>query len=293
MPTGQLAALATALSWSFTSLFFAEAARRIGPLRVNLTRLPLALLFLSLTLLATRRPLGALDASNAAYLAVSGIVGLVVGDLALFAAMQRLGVRLAMLVMALAPVAATLAGIVLLREVPGVVAVAGMVVTLAGVSWVVSEPRGEESRPHDLVRGLGLAAVGAACQGIGLVLAKLGMGSTVAALPATWVRMASATVVIWALTALTGSAAGLGIRAALRSAWPFVLGGAFFGPFLGVWLSLVAARAANVGVAATIMATTPVLVIPLVMVSERYRPSLRALAGTAVTIAGVAMLFAR
>jgi drug/metabolite transporter (DMT)-like permease len=44
-------------------------------------------------------------------------------------------------------------------------------------------------------------------------------------------------------------------------------------------------------VAATIMATTPVLVIPILMVAERYRPTARALLGTAVTVAGVALLF--
>ena len=293
MPIGQLAALATAISWSFTSLFFTEAALRIGALRVNLLRLPLALAFLSLALSTRSHPLEGLEGRSVSYLALSGVVGLVIGDLALFAALRRLGVRLAMLVMALAPVFATLMGLALLHEAPGVDAIVGMVVTLAGVSWVVSEPRSDESRPHDLARGLGFATVGAACQGIGLVLAKVGMGSAVAALPATWVRMSAATLVIWALTAATGNAMGLGIRGAIHSAWPFVLGGAFFGPFLGVWLSLIAARAGNVGVAATIMATTPVLVIPLVMVTERYRPSFRAVVGTVVTLAGVAMLFLR
>jgi drug/metabolite transporter (DMT)-like permease len=71
-----------------------------------------------------------------------------------------------------------------------------------------------------------------------------------------------------------------------------IIGGAFFGPFLGVWLSLVAVRLTDVGIAATIMATTPVLVIPILMVLEHYRPTARALVGTAVTVAGVALLFA-
>jgi len=291
MPTGQLAALATAISWSATSLFFGEAARRIGALRTNLLRLPIALFFLTMTLVATTRPLGDIDARAGTYLAASGIVGLVIGDLALFAAMRRLGVRLAMLVMALAPAFAALTGVVLLGEIPGALALLGMVITLGGVAWVVSEPRGEEARPVDLSRGVALAVVGAACQGTGLVLAKLGMGRTIEALPATWVRMSAATVVIWLLITVTGRATGLEIAGSLRRAWPFLLAGAFFGPFVGVWLSLVAARSGNVGVAATIMATTPVLVIPLVMAFEHYRPSTRALLGTAVTIAGVALLF--
>jgi drug/metabolite transporter (DMT)-like permease len=291
MPTGQLAALATAISWSATGVFFAEAARRIGALRTNLLRLPLALAFLSVVLAADLGLFAPLDRRSVGYLAVSGIVGLVIGDLALFAAMRRIGARLALLVMALAPVFAALAGILMLGEVPGVVAVVGMVITLGGVGWVVSERRGEEASPQDSLRGVAFGIVGAACQGIGLVLAKLGMGTTVQALPATWVRMGTATAVIWLLTTVAGQSAGLELAGAVRRAWLFVLGGAVFGPFLGVWLSLIAARSTNVGVAATIMATTPVLVIPIVMFTERYRPTLRALAGTAVTLGGIALLF--
>ena len=65
------------------------------------------------------------------------------------------------------------------------------------------------------------------------------------------------------------------------------------GPFLGASLSLVAAQHTEVGVAATLMATTPIIVIPLVMVTERYRPSWRALAGTILAFVGIALLFAR
>jgi drug/metabolite transporter (DMT)-like permease len=291
MPTGELAALATALSWAFTGLFFAEAARRLGALRTNLLRLPLALVLLTLAMLAGGPELAALDGRRIAYLAASGVVGLVIGDLALFEALRRIGPRLALLVMALAPVFAAGAGLVLLHERPGPMALAGITVTLAGVAWVVGERRpGVETR-HD-ARGVAMALVGAACQGIGLVLAKVGMAGEVPALTGTWVRMAAATALIWALTAASGRGRGLEVAAAVRTAWPYVLGGAVFGPFLGVWMSLVAARLTDVGIAATLMATTPVLVIPLLMVSERYRPTARALTGTAVTVAGVALLFA-
>jgi len=124
------------------------------------------------------------------------------------------------------------------------------------------------------------------------VLAKVGMAGEVPPLAATWVRMGTATAVIWALTALTGRTRGLGVADATRRAWLPIIGGAVFGPFVGVWLSLVAARFTDVAIAATIMATTPVLVIPILMAFEQYRPTVRALVGTAVTVAGVALLFA-
>jgi len=293
MLSGELAALGTATCWSFTGLFFAEAARRVGALRVNLMRLPVALALLSLALAAAGGSLSALDGRRVAWLAASGVVGLVIGDLALFEAMRRIGPRLALLVMSTAPIWASLAGLLALGERPGRLALLGIAVTLAGVTWVVGERRAGESYGAHETMGVALAAVGAACQGLGLVLAKIGMAGEVPALAATWVRMGTATGAIWLLTALAGRARHVSPVEAARAAGLPILGGAFFGPFLGVWLSLVAARLTEVGVAATIMATTPVLVIPILAVSEGYRPTARALVGTAVTVAGVALLFAR
>ncbi len=280
------------MCWSATGLFFAEAARRIGALRVNLMRLPLALALLSLALVATGTPFAQIDTTRAAYLAASGVVGLVIGDLALFEAMRRIGPRLSFLIMSLAPISASLAGLLLLGERPGRLGLLGIAVTLGGVVWVVGEPhQGERRGSHEAI-GVALAVVGAVCQGVGLVLAKVGMAGEVPALAATWVRMGTATAVIWVLTALAGRVRGLGVADATQRAWFPIVGGAFFGPFLGVWLSLVAARLTDVGIAATIMATTPVLVIPILMVLEQYRPTTRALVGTIVTVAGVALLFA-
>jgi len=293
MLKGEIAAVATALCWAFTGIFFAEAARRIGALRVNLLRLPIALVLLSGALLATGTTFATLDARRVGLLAASGIVGLTIGDLALFAALVRIGPRLAALLMALAPVFATLAGAVGLRELPGPLGLAGMAVTLAGVGWVVLERRDGQAHPFEHRGAIALGVIAAACQGIGLVLAKAGMAGEVPPLAATWVRMGVATAAMWLLALAAGRTAGLAIvDGARRGAMP-VLGGAVSGPFVGVWLSLIAARYTDVGVAATLMATTPVLIIPLVMFTEGYRPSLRAVLGALVAIAGVALLFSR
>jgi len=290
---GQLAALGTAACWAVTSIVFAESARRIGSLRTNLLRLPVALVLLSLALVAGAGTFAGLDSTRLGWLAASAVVGLVAGDLAFFAALERLGPRLAALMMSLAPPFAALAGALLLGEIPGPVGAAGMVLTLAGVAWVVSERHSREETPRHRFEGVAIAVFSAACQGLGLVLSKLGMGGEVAPLAATWVRIAVATAAIWALAAVARRTTGLGLRTAVRSGWPFVVAGAFFGPFVGVWLSLAAVRLTDVGVAATLMSTTPLLLIPVVALTEGYRPTLRAVAGTVLAIAGVALLFSR
>ena len=88
-------------------------------------------------------------------------------------------------------------------------------------------------------------------------------------------------------------AAGRGVGRALRDrrALGFAAVGAFFGPFLGVSLSLYAVRHTVAGVAASIMALQPVLVIPLVVLLHRERVGVGGVAGALVAVAGVALLF--
>jgi drug/metabolite transporter (DMT)-like permease len=293
MVLGQLAALGTAACWAVTSIVFAESARLIGSLRTNLLRLPVALVFLSIALVAGAGTFAHLDRTRLGWLTASAVIGLVAGDLAFFAALERLGPRLAALLMSLAPAFATLAGALLLGELPGLVAGAGMVLTLGGVAWVVSEPHGRQVVAGRRLGGVAIAVFSAACQGLGLVLSKLGMAGEVAPLAATWVRIAVASAAIWALAAVVRRVDIPDLRAAVRRGWPFVVAGAFFGPFAGVWLSLAAVRLTDVGVAATLMSTTPLLLIPIVAVTEGYRPTLRAVTGTILAIAGVALLFSR
>ncbi len=69
--------------------------------------------------------------------------------------------------------------------------------------------------------------------------------------------------------------------------------GAVVGPFLGIWLSLVAVQNTRLGIASTLMALPPVLLIPLEFAAFRQRVSRRGIAGTVVALGGVALLFWR
>ncbi len=70
-----------------------------------------------------------------------------------------------------------------------------------------------------------------------------------------------------------------------------ILGGAFSGPFLGVSFSLLAVQRAEVGVASTLMALPPVILLPIGYYVFKERFGWQAVAGTLVAIAGVAILF--
>ena len=76
-----------------------------------------------------------------------------------------------------------------------------------------------------------------------------------------------------------------------REGWLFTVSGAVVGPFLGVWMSLVAADHAPVGVAQTLCSLAPVLILPFLVWIHKERVSPRAAVGALIAVCGVAILF--
>ncbi|MGD9099795.1 MAG: DMT family transporter [Anaerolineae bacterium] len=296
---GEIAALGTALSWSFTSIQFTLAGRRVGSQAVNRTRLVLALLYLSLAHLLLEGELWPIhaEAFRWAWLGVSGVVGLVLGDACLFQSFVLIGPRRAMLLMTLAPVIGALLAWVWLGETLQPVEIGAVALTIGGVAWVVSErqaapaqeaPAGDR-RQYTL--GVLLGIGGATGQALGLVLSKKGLSDDFSSLSATLIRMLVAVVAIW-LFALVQRQAGetLGALRDKKALW-FTAGGAFTGPFVGVWLSMVAVQHAHVGIASALMASSPIALIPLSywIFDERISP--RSVGGTIVALVGVTIIF--
>lgn len=274
---------------------FAEAGRRAGAFAVNQFRITLALVFLAVLLTVTGRltTLSHLPLSGVGWLAVSGLIGLAIGDLAYFASMVRVGPRLSSAFGALSPPVTALIAFPLLGERLSFLAFAGMALTLFGVVWLIFErPAAPVPRGHR-IQGALLGVLGAACQAVGFVLAKQGMQDTIEPLTANAVRMAAATVGIWAVALFTSQ---LHLPARIfrdRTARLCALGATIVGPVLGVWLSLVAARLTKTGIAATLMSTTPILILPLVMIVHKEKVTARAAFGAVLAVAGVAMIFLR
>ena len=291
---GQLAALGTATCWAFSALAFDAAARRVGVLTLNLIRLVIAFGFLTLAAWAMRGLPLPTDATPYAWgwLAVSGLVGFVFGDLCLFRAYVLIGPRLGMLVMSLAPPLTAVIGWLILGETLSGRDLVGMTLTVCGIGWAVLEraPASAVSAARPSLAGLGLAFCGALGQAAGLVLSKLGMGSY-DAVAATQVRVLAAAVGYALLFLPLGWWPRVAESLRDRKALGLSTVGAFFGPFIGVSLSLYAVRNTQAGVAASIMAVSPILIIPLVVLLRRERVGIGGIFGAVVAVLGVALLF--
>lgn len=297
MIAGELAALGTAVLWSATAVFFTFAVRQVGSVIVNRARLAIALLLL---LISHSLALGQLLPWQAAadrwlWLGLSGVVGLVLGDSFLFQSYLWIGPRLGMLMMSLAPILAALLAFGFLGESLTAWQWAGIGIAVSGIGAVVMDrrrPRGGTERSRSYTRGI-LFGVGAASgQALGLVLAKQGLGGGFPALSGNVIRMSAAATFLWLLTLASGQGpATLRRLRATRESWLPILGGAATGPFLGVWLSLIAIQLTQVGIASTLMALSPVLLLPVGRVLFGEQIGLRAVVGTGIALSGVGLLF--
>jgi len=291
---GELAALATACCWTVSALAFQNAGRRVGSLPVNLIRLVMAVFLLGAFTWATRGMPLPMDAPPHVWvwLGLSGLVGFTIGDLCLFRAFVLVGARISMLLMTLVPLFTTIFGFLVMHEVLTPMELAGMALTITGVSSVVLERRRDASGRIERLplAGVLLGLGGAIGQALGLVLAKYGMGSY-NAFASTQIRVLVGIVGFAIVFTATGRWPRVRTALSDRKAMTSTGIGAFFGPFIGVSLSLLAVQYTEAGVAATLMALVPVLIIPVSVIFYREHVAWPAAVGAAVAVCGSALLF--
>jgi drug/metabolite transporter (DMT)-like permease len=295
MLLGALAALTTAVCWSFTAIFFSFSGRIVGSDVVNRSRLVLALLLISLTHLLLQGSLFPLSAEpyRWGWLALSSVLGLVLGDSFLFRAYVLVGPRLSMLMMSSVPIISMLLAWLFLGETVSWVEFGGIMLTVAGIGWVVTERGRGGSVVEQKQYGLGLffGFLGAVGQSSNLVAAKFGLAGDFPTISATAIRILVAALILWLLAGLRGQVRYTFKQLRHRQAFPAIVGGTITGPFLGIWFSLVAVQLTRVGIASTLMALPPVILIPLGYAIYRERVSPRAIVGTLVAFAGIALIF--
>lgn len=291
---GELAALVTAGFWTITALAFERASLRIGSLSVNIIRLVMGFVFLSVFTFFYRDHWLPVDATGSQWfwLLASGLIGFVLGDLFLFKSFTIIGSRFSMLIMTLVPPITAFLGWILLGEKLSPMNFLGMFLTITGITMAIFS-RGLGQRKLSLKlspKGVLYAFGGAVGQSAGLVLSKLGMGNY-DPFAATQIRI------------IAGIMGFILLITYLRR-WPKVyqsfknrLGiastslGAFFGPFLGVSFSLVAIQYTATGIASTIMSIVPVLIIPPAVLIYKQRVALIEVLGAIISVTGVALFF--
>jgi len=298
--TGEIAAVATAMCWAFTSQFFSLSGRRISSPTVNKMRILFALFILSgihFVLYGNFFPteITWYQFSN---LALSGFIGFVIGDAVLFEAFVLIGARISMLIMSLVPIIGAVIAFFVFDERLTYLKVFGIAVTLVGILWVLlaRDTNGVNSNRKKYILGILLALGGAICQAVGMIFAKEGMFADgaanldVAPISGTLIRAIIGVAGLWFYVLIRGRVFSEFRKLKDLKASFYLALGTFFGPVLGVTLSLAAVKYAHVAVAATLMVLAPVFLIPIVYFIYKEKISWSAIFGTIVAVGGAAIL---
>ena len=295
--TGEFAALGTAVCWASASNLFAAAAGSMGPRILNRLRLTVAWGLLTISLWVVHHAWWPTWASWPAVvaLALSGMTGFIFGDSFAFRAIVILGPGRASLLASTAPLFTTALAWPILHQRPGPLALLGMLLTLSGTALVftASSRRRPGQSEGRMARGIVSGLLGAIGQAGGYVLSKLALRSGLDPLSATVIRVGCACIAFWILTAFARQVGPT--LAALRDpgAVAFMAGGALMGPVLGVLLMLTSLALIEAGVAASIVAVSPLIAMLMAARFHNERLTWRTLAGSLVAIAGIVVLFRR
>ena len=304
---GELISIGVAFSWTATALLSEFGSKRLGNLTLNVLRMALTLAF-SLVLFAvvTGHPFPAGASTEAAgWMLLSGLVGYVIGDFCLFQCYIIIGSRYGQLFMTLAPLAAALMAWVTLGQQMTLMSILAMMVTLCGIGISVLG-RGEHHKVSLRLPLNGvLFAIGASvCQGVGLVLSKIGMDHyetsllTEAGMPEWLIPFSSnfyrCIAGIIGFSILLYFRNGMKpFREALHDKKGMTVATAttIFGPFIGVGFSLMAVQYTAAGIASTLMAMTPIIILLPSYWLFHEKITWRAVIGAVISVVGVSLFF--
>lgn len=300
---GLIAATVAAMFWAVSVVLYRLVGRVMPPVRLNMTKGLIAVVILSVVLLVDWLGFGnepwSMSASKLGLMALSGVIGIGLGDTLFFAGLNRMGARRMLLLFTINPVLTVLIAWALMSEPLTWMQVLGIALTCGGVAWVIAERNTARSDGHVDLLGVCYGIGAATCQASGYLLSRhilLPGGMTPAA--SAWLRLLAGSMILIAFLPMDRLLKHSGGHDHHHPADPSKLqarlmftGALLLGTVGGIWLMQISAmHAEKAGVAATLLSTSPLFVLPIVAFLGEH-VSKRAILGALITIAGIAMLF--
>ena len=294
MMIAELAALSAAFCWALSGLISISAIHKLGPLAFNRVRMSLVFLLLAAISLLTGAwrefPLVTIQT-----LMISGLFGIFLGDTALFGALQRLGPSRTAVIFALnAPMSVIMGWFILEEHLPWITLLGCGIVTVGVLIAILgrrnsNEPQGMDSTQGRLRYGIVLGLLAAFGQAAGSIIARPIMAEGVDPVTASAIRVG--------ISALCLLCVGFIPNPLFRPKTPYtvkLIGIIMFSGFLamgiGMTLLLYGLGLGDTGVVATLSATTPVLILPMLWISTGNRPPLMGWVGAVVTLSGIVLI---
>ncbi len=300
---GLIAATVAAMFWAVSVVLYRRVGRIMPPVMLNMTKGLIAVVILSAVLgvdwLVFENPPWSMSWGLLALMALSGVIGIGLGDTLFFAGLNRMGARRVLLLFTINPVITVLIAWALMGEPLSLVQVFGIALTCGGVAWVIAERNTKRSDGHVDLIGVLYGVGAAACQASGYLLSRhvlLEGGMTPAA--SAWLRLLAGSLILLFFLPMDRLLKDPGgedhhhpAEPSKRQAGVMFFVALLLGTVGGIWLMQVSAMHADkAGVAATLLSTSPLFVLPIVALLGEHLSG-RAVLGAVVTIGGVTLLF--
>lgn len=300
---GLVAATVASMFWAVSVVLYRRVGRIMPPVRLNMTKGFVACAILGgatgVQWLALGTEPWSLSPGLLALMALSGVIGIGLGDTLFFAGLNRMGSRRMLLLFTINPVITVLVAWAVLDEPLSLMQLAGIALTCGGVAWVIAERSTGKSDGHVDLLGI-LYGIGAAsCQATGILMSRYVFDQgEMTSVSSAWLRITAAAlalVLFLPLDRLLKDPGGQDhhhpaqpSKAQARAMFGCAL---MLGTVLGIWLMQIAVKQSDkVGIASTLLSTSPLFVLPIVAIMGE-RISRRAVMGACICIAGVAMLY--
>ncbi|MEM1392105.1 MAG: DMT family transporter [Cyanobacteria bacterium P01_D01_bin.116] len=291
--SGEVAALAAACLWAIASTIYGILGARIPPLQLNLIKGIIAIAFFLVTVLATGELFPSIATLPMCLILLSGIIGISLGDTAFFITINSLGARRTLLMQTLTSPTSAVLGLIFLQEELNVLASCGILVTIFGVAWVISERTTDVKNisAAEFRRGIFFGLLTVVAGAVAAVLSRSAIADTqISPLWAALLRLSAGTLtlLVWTLSRQQSTFRWSSLRDSRTIGT--TLFAAFCGTYLGIWLQQTAIKFTSVGIASTLLQTSPIFVIPFaIWMGEKV--SIRAILGVLISIMGIALLF--
>jgi drug/metabolite transporter (DMT)-like permease len=301
---GAVLALSASAFWTLTPIFLASAGRRIGAYQTNIVRLGMAgaaLIIISGGYLAAKgggEVFSMVPLPAFLWLVLSGLTGLVLGDILYLRALSTLGPRRTTLTITLAPVVPVVIAWIFIGEKLAWPVLAGIALIIGGIAYTaanenIPETDGTGGEPGSFSKkNLAVAVGGTFFHGSGAVMARQAFLSApeIDPVTATAVRVVSSAVIMSCIAACTGHL----FKAAGQLRSPAVLLrvalGTLSGPVIGMIFYVSAFKYTAAGIVTTLSGLSPVLILPVIAFRYRVRIRREAVFGAVLAVAGVAIM---
>lgn len=286
-------ALAAAFLWAIGSILSVIPAKHLGSFSYSRWRMGCTSVMLIVMALITGG-WQSVGLNQIPIMALSGLIGIFIGDTALFACFNRMGPRQAGLLFSCHAVFSAILGYFLFSETMSSTELFGSALVFSGVITAIFFRR--KSATHHLETlhgsiwvGITLGVVSAICQALGGIIAKPVMQTDIDPVSASAIRMITA-FLAHNLLLLTGAKVS---RPVMKITWKvfFITAvNGFLAMALGMTLILYALRTGNVGMVALLSSTTPIMLLPIMWIYTKQRPNRYAWLGAILAVCGTGIL---